>query len=387
MDHLWCYPWTIADEGPEAVWDRLHSTGIEGINLASHYHSVRSFQPRLRDQPFTAYSGGCFFDTVTDRVDSLEIDPQTNEVPPFDDPLAELVASANQRGISVNGWVVLFHNTELGKTNPDFCTEDVYGTPHYHSFCPSHEAVQTYFSWVVETVSGRGVEEIQLERLGYPLVFHGHGADFGHDKRQILTTATEEILLSQCFCDACQESAVERGYDVTSARERIQSLLDSSFERPQYDLPPLDTLCKRYPVLEKLFEFRESVIHDLAAKLSEASGSTPLNYYVMDGSGVDPDDIWPSGVTFDVLNSHVDRVTALCYVRDPSVARQRIVSVQSLFDGPVDAGVTLDPEVLRTSEALEAVVDAVKAESSGRTHVYHHSLMTETHMNWLDSVL
>lgn len=77
---------------------------------------------------------------------------------------------------------------------------------------------------------------------------------------------------------------------------------------------------------------------------------------MMDGGGIDGDDVWPAGIRFGTLADHFDRVTALCYNRDPDVSRARIDGIDRLFDGPVDAGITLDHEIVRTEAELRRLV-------------------------------
>ncbi|WP_254533994.1 hypothetical protein [Natrinema gelatinilyticum] len=388
MAALWSYPWTLSEEGLEAAWSTLSDVGVDAINLASHYHSVRSMQPRFPDRLFESYPGGCYFDPAADdRFDGTLIDPLPNAVPPFDDPLAEIVESADAADIDVNGWVVLFHNSRLGATYPEYRAESAFGDPQDHAFCPSHPEVREYFAAVVGAVADRGVAEIQLEKAGYPTVFHGHGWEFGHDKRQVLTSRTEELLLSQCFCDGCRAAAQSRGVDLDGARRTVRELLETSFDRPHLDAPGLDALVTEYPAVQELIDFRASVVADLFERLSAAAGTTPLNYYVMDGGGLNGDDVWPAGIRLSGLVDHVDRVTALCYVRSPDAARDRIDGIDRLFEGPVDAGITLDHEINRNEAELQRLIKAVGRATDGQIHVYHYSLATDVQLAWLRSVL
>lgn len=387
MAALWTYPWTLAQEGLEEAWSELADVGIDTIALASHYHSVRAMQPRFPDDMFVSYPGGCYFDPSPRRFDGTRIDPLPNEVPPFDDPLGEITDSANAHGIGVDGWVVLAHNSRLGAEHPDYRMESAFGDPQDHSLCPSHTDVREYFASVVDAVAARGVEEVHLESVGFGTAFHGHGWNFGHDKRQVLSSPAEEWLLSQCFCDGCRSAARSHGVDLDEARRTVRDLLQTSFDRPQRNLPELGTLVAERPVLDDLFDFRADVITQLFARLADATGDTPLNYYAMEGGGFEPDELWPAGVRLGAIADHVERVTALCYVRDPDAARARIDAISQLFDGPVDAGVTLDHEIIRTHGELDALVEALSPEIDGELRVYHHSLATDAQLDWVQSTV
>lgn len=384
MLSLWSYPWTFATEGLDDAWRTLDDAGVDAVNLATHYHSVRAMQPRFPGSLFVQYPGGCYFDPDPARFDETPIEPLPNEVDPFDDPLAEVVESADAHGFDVNGWVVLCHNSRLGRANPEYRLESAFGDPQDHAFCPSHRSVRDYFAAVVAAAADRGVSEIQLESLGFRSVLHGHGADFGHDKRQVLTTDAEEWLLSQCFCEGCEGAARSHEVSFDEARALVRDLLRTAFDDPQSDLPSLDGLVAEHRTLRDLFDFRAAVVEQLTARLADAAGDTPLNYYVMDGKGFDAGDVWPAGVRLGELQRHLDRVTALCYVRDPSVARRRVRGIETVVDCPVDVGLTFDHEAVRSPDELRALVDAVRPSDDRRLHVYHHSLVTDAHLDWLD---
>jgi len=300
--------------------------------------------------------------------------------------LGEITESATDAGIDVNGWVVLCHNSRLGGRHPEFRMESAFGDPQDHAFCPSHPEVREYYATVVEAVAARGVAEVQLESVGYGTVFHGHGLEFGHDKRQVLSTLTDTWLLSQCFCDGCRSTMSSHGVDPDETRETVRALLRTSFANPDSDLPRLSALVREHSVLRGLFDFRAAVVSRLFERLAKAAGDTPLNYYVMEGDAFDVDGIWPSGVRIDDIDDHVERLTALCYVGDPNVARERITGIASLFDGPIDAGVTLDQNAIRSRAALSELVEVIEPEIDGTIHCYHHSLATDAQLEWIGSV-
>jgi hypothetical protein len=386
MPALWSYPWTLSELGLENSWSKLHEIGAEAINLASHYHSVRALQPRLPENLFVSYPGGCYFVPSSERFDDSPISPIPNDVPGLADPVREITKSATDADIDVNAWVVLSHNSRLGGRYPEYRLESAFGDPQDHTFCPSHPEVREYYAKVVEAVAARGVAEVQLESVGYGTVFHGHGLNFGHDKRQVLSTPVDTWLLSQCFCDGCRSMMSSHAVNLAEARETVRDLIQSSFANPDSNLPPVSSLIRENPVLQDLFDFRAAVVSDLFERLAEAAGDTRLNYYVMEGTGLDVGDIWLSGVRFADLTRHMDTLTALCYVGDSAVARQRIAGISRLFDGSIDAGITLDQDAIRSRAALSELVEQIRPRVDGRIHYYHHSLATDAQLEWIRSV-
>lgn len=382
MPALWTYPWTLHHDGIDDSCERLANRGIDAITVASHYHSVRSIQPRSPDALFSAYEGGCYFDPGG-AFDDVPIEPPVNRVGSWDDPLAAIVDGAHDHGLTVNAWTVCLHNTRLGSTNPRYRIESAFGDAHDHSLCPSHPEVRDYFAAVVGSIRERTVDGIHLESLGFPSVFHGHGSGFGHDKRQAVTTDAETLLLSQCFCDGCRAAATSHSVDLDAARTRVRELLQRPLTDPTVSTPPAHDLLNSEPVLDDLLDFRAAVVERLLERLVDAAGSTPLNYYAMESYGSTPSDLSLAGVRTDVLEMYLDRVTGFCYVADPEIARERLTSLERAVGLPIDAGVTLDPAVIDGRERFSDLVDGIQSVIDGSLSVYHHSLATETHLDWV----
>lgn len=383
MPAIWTYPWTVEQEGIDAAADRLETCGIDAITVAAHYHSVRAMSPRSPDALFRSEPGGCYFDPGAE-FEGHEIEPPVNAVGEWTDPLETIAAGLDERGIATNAWTVCLHNTRLGARNPAYRIESAFGDAHDHSLCPSHPEVRAYFGRVVRAIRERGVDCIHLESIGFPSAFHGHGADFGHPKRQTIISTAGEILLSQCFCDGCRAAAEDHTVDLDRAQARVRDLLEAPLADPTRSPPPLADLVERDPLVADLLDFRAAVIEELLAELDAAAGSTPLTYYVMEAAGADPADLLGTGVRFDTLEEHADRLLAICYVADPDAARERIRAVDRRTDLPTDAGITLDPAVLGGETAFHEVVDAVRAAAEGLS-IYHDTLATGTHLEWLES--
>jgi hypothetical protein len=385
MPTLWTYPWSLHREGIDGACERLARYGVDGVNVASHYHSVRSMQPRFPDDLFRAYDGGCYFDP-DGEFDDTPITPSANSVGSWDDPLAAIVDGVHDHGLAVNAWTVCLHNTRLGATNPGYRIQSAFGDAHDHSLCPSRPEVRDYFAAVVGSITDRDVDEIQLESIGFPSVFHAHGSGFGHDKRQVATTDTETLLHSQCFCEGCRAASESYPLKFDATRRRVRELLRRSLADPTVSTPPPDDLLDAEPLLEDLLDFRAAVVERLLERLAGAAGSTPLNYYVEEAYGSTPSELSLSGVQTEALETHLDRVTALCYVADPDLARERIAALERAVGLPVDAGLTLDPAVVDRRERLEGLVSAVRSVTDGTIALYHHSLASETRLEWLAEV-
>ncbi|WP_132060647.1 alpha-amylase family protein [Halorussus amylolyticus] len=381
MAVMWAYPWSFLGDRSTASFDRLASRGVEAANVASHYHSIRTLDPRRDERLFESHPGGCYFEPSPEQFADTPIAPPVNDVAGSDDPLGDVMALAADAGVAVNAWLVCNHNSRLGAENPEYRFESAFGSPHDHALCPSHPEVRAYFAGVAGSLAECGVEEIQLESVGFPNAFHGHGSEFGHDKNQSVTGTDQELLLSQCFCSGCRAAAADHPVDFDRAKAVVREECKAVLEGPN-ESADLAALREEHPVVDDLFDFRTEVIESFVSRLAEASDDVPLNYYVADGFGHDPGDGWPAGVELNRLEPHLDRVTALCYVGDPEVARRRVEDLDAAVDLPLDAGVCVDPEVVGSKTEWQAVVGAVRDRCSN-VHVYNQSLLTDEQVGWL----
>lgn len=386
MPALWTYPWDLYAEGLSSSLGDIEQRGIDALNVAAHYHSVRSMCPRKPDRLFDQHPGGCYVPPDSPRFDETPVEPVRNQIDDIEDPIGDIVLEASSHGISTRAWVVCLHNTRLSTENPTYRTESAFGDTHDHSLCPSHPEVREYFAAVIDSVASRNVDEIQLESVGFPSAFHAHGEEFGHDKRHVLTTLSGEALLSQCFCDGCCKRAQTHSVDLEAARDRVQTIISERFRSPDADSRSLDQIVCEEGVIEDLFDFRRTVVQEFVATLASASGNIPLNYYVMEWPGYDPGDGVPAGVHLTDIDDHLDRMTALCYVSSPEAARARIRELRRAVSSPVDAGVTLNPNVIGDRKTFESIVDVIGEEGVGTFSVYHYGLLTTTHLDWVRDV-
>lgn len=187
------------------------------------------------------------------------------------------------------------------------------------------------------------------------------------------------------FLVACRKRA--ESVDMDRAQAVIRSIIRDSFHTPHSDPPELAALVREYPSLENLFTFRAEVIAELLDRLADTAGSVALNGYLMDGFGVEPGDSWPAGVRLADVEAALDRATAICYVSDSNTARERLRGFTRQLDIPVDAGVTLDPNLVERESQFRAVMEAAQTEATGDVSVYHHTIATEAQLDWTERAI
>ena len=379
MPTVWTYPWVLLSQGTEEACKRLSDCGVDGIRVASHYHSIRTLNPRSETPSFVSHSGGCYFSPEDEEFGAIT--PPVNEIDGSTDPLADVATAAAEHDLSISAWCVCFHNTRLGNKYPEYRIQSAFGQSHDHAFCPSHRKVQEYITTVVRSLASYDIDSINLESLGFQSALHGHGVKFGHSKEQAVRGKSAELLLSQCFCLACCERARKYSVDFERARTLVRDLCREALTDPNWQRP-LTALVAEYPVLEDLFDFRAAVIENLVANLATASGDVHLDYSAADGFGRGPNDGWPAGVDLDRLEPYLDNITALCYVSDPEAASDRVLAFDERFDLPINGGISLDPELIGSQAEWETAVSQV-SEAGTDVAVYNHALITDKQLGWL----
>ena len=381
MPAIWTYPWSVAAMPSETACLSLANRGIDRVSVAAHYHSVQSLQPRTPNNLFEAHPGGCHFDPDDTRYVDISITPPVASRTTF----GAASDAARRADLDTSAWVVCNHNSTLGAQYPSLRTESAFGDAHGHALCPSNPEVAAYLEAVVTDLAARDIDEIQLESIGYPNAFHGHGTTFGHAKNHAITDPGEQILLSQCFCDACRDHLDTHDVDTAAAVSVVRDLAADALDTPEQTVPPLAALREEHSVIDRLFDARADVITNLVRRLAGAASDTALTYLASDGLGVEADGLWTGGVVPERVAPYFDRVLALCYTDNPTVARNRVDTFNARFPVPIHASVTLAPTTLPDYEAFAAILDAARDGGAADYQVYNHALMTKTHLNWIDT--
>lgn len=389
MTTVWVYPWAFSPDGVEDDLAALREAGVTGVTVAGHYHSIQTLLPTQgTDGVFQSYTGGCHFEPDPGHFSETALDPPVRASHPGGgrDAFGMLAEAATEQGMDVNAWTVCLHNSRLGADNPRYRIESTFGDAHDHAPCPSWPAVRSYYEGVVRSLRDYGVARIDLESIGFPTAFHGHGDRFGHLKNHVATADADRWLLSQCFCDGCRAAAADHEIDFDATRALVRDLARTVLGGPATELPSVQELVSDHEKLRSLLSFRAAVVERFVCRLADASGDVPLHYYLADGFGYVPAAVRPAGVRLGRLEEHLDSITAICYTDDPETARERIRRARSAYDGPVHAGVTLDPESVATERAFRTVTAVARETATGELGVYNYSLLGETQREWVRAV-
>jgi hypothetical protein len=202
------YPWDVL--GDPAAPARLAGLGVQGVTLASAYHSVRALTPRHPvTRVVTAPHAAVYYPASAERWSGQDLRPYQQEWLPGEDPWGEAAQALAEAGLEVASWVVLAHNSRLGDDFPQSSVCNAYGDRYPWALCVARPEVVRYCTELaVEAGVRPGAVATELESCGWYGLAHLHA----HDKiGGVPLDAAAQYLMSLCFCDVCSAAYAEAG--------------------------------------------------------------------------------------------------------------------------------------------------------------------------------
>lgn len=271
---LMLYPWDVVDDGPQHVVDAIASRGATRIDIATAYHSAEVISPRRSDAVVTvAEANTLHLPVAGDAFSGLQIPPSSiaRNHPAVYERLAE---AARSSGLSLGGWAIAFHNTDMATANPDASIRNCFGDYFTHGLCPANPRSRRYAIELVEAVSRSGYfDRLLVESLSYLLYSHGHP----HELWGARLDATTRYLLSLCFCKFCVTAGQEQGIDVELLRSRVSAELSRTWNtehphgRDADDGAEITSLHFIWPELRSYTQMRLDTVSSLVAEVTKTA--------------------------------------------------------------------------------------------------------------------
>jgi hypothetical protein len=202
------YPWDVIGD-PDAP-ARLRDLGVDGVTLASAYHSTRALTPRHPvTRVVTAPHSAVYYPAASERWSGHDLRPYRQEWLPGDDPWQEAAQALRDAGLDVASWVVLAHNSRLGDDFPSSSVCNAYGDRYPWALCVARPEVVRYCTELaVEAGVRPGAAGAELESCGWYGLAHLHA----HDKTGgVPLDGAAQYLMSLCFCDVCSAAYADAG--------------------------------------------------------------------------------------------------------------------------------------------------------------------------------
>ncbi|HLU72286.1 MAG TPA: hypothetical protein VKZ82_08885 [Nonomuraea sp.] len=398
MTSVFSFAEDLRGEGLATVLDRVQATGADSLTLAASYHQSRDVFPH-NPHGVTQYlsSGSSAFRPTTERYGLLHPAPGDGRR----DLLADLVDATTARGMTAQAWVVLLHNSRLGRAHPEVTVHNALGDRLRHALCPAHPEVRRYVTALATDLAEHGVTAIHLEALTAGGYDHGET----HERALIYLGETARFLLGLCFCPHCRAAGHAQDVDVDVLAARIHGVLTEVLQSHDYAaaLPPLtpDTLGELLgePILAYLAA-RTRTVTTLAAEVATTvhAVSAQTRVVLLDPSGAAlgyatgrPETsasatslAWREGLDLADLSEHVD-IGALCYFADPDRMRQEIVTYSSTLRPGGRLAAVLRPTWpdATSADTLSANVRAARDAGVSDLHFYTYGLVRLESLDWL----
>jgi hypothetical protein len=223
---FWVYPWDLMDADPSQRLTEIRDLGATAISIPFSYHSLRAFAPHRTGRRVINTSAAIYFRPRPGEFPLPGLQPDCSEWASDEGPVRNLAALAREAGLRVCAWTVVFHNSPLATAHPDCVVMNCFGDVFTHALCPTAPKARDYALSLVQAVSRRPVDAIELEAAG----FYGYDHLSHHDKCGIAFDLFHHFLFSCCFCSHCRQRLKAAGVDSDFVARRFRRRLSQFFE-------------------------------------------------------------------------------------------------------------------------------------------------------------
>jgi hypothetical protein len=217
------YPWDVI--GDPGFPGRVRDHGLEWVTLAAAYHSTRAATPlHPGHQLVDAHSAALYRPVRSSIWKGRRLAPIPATWLPEPDPFGQSARLLRRAGLRVTAWIVLTHNTRLGREVPDVSVVNCFGERYAYALCPAQEEVRDYAATLAaEALHEAPVDGVSLEACGQLGLTHlSH-----HEKTDDAWTAEAQRALSVCCCAACRSAWKSQGLDPVQVVAALRSAVRS----------------------------------------------------------------------------------------------------------------------------------------------------------------
>ncbi len=371
----YAYPWDYV--GDAAAAGRAAEIGLDSVAVAASYHATRAGTPLHPEHRVFDAESAAFYLPV--RADAWRGHRLVPVIPTWDPAGASFGAAHRQlaaEGLQVEAWIVLTHNSALGRAHPDLVVSNAFGDRYPYALCPAAEDVQEYCLTLVEQVlQAVPVRAVVLEACG-PMGFDHAGK---HEKTEFAEwDEAQRTLLSLCFCQACESRYTAAGIDSDRLAQLVREGVDTGTGTVEECLGDGPTA--------ELAAVRTGIAAQLRALLVAGARSARPGVLVTVHGSADP---WATG-SFATLQPAVgdgiDAVVASCW--DAATGSGRIRELRALAppDTEIGAYLRLD-RGWADGETTDRRLEDYLGGGMRELHLYHLGLLDRQGLATMRSVI
>ncbi len=380
---VWAYPWDLVDEGVSRAAGNVASLGLDGIRMASSYHSGKFISPRSTQRRVVFPEGGVlYFRPRAERFAKQAIQPAVSEMLGVSDPLADVVRECHQRSMTATAWMVLAHNTRLAQRHPVYAVRNAFGDRYAYCLCPAQAATREYILTLIgELISFYDVDAVELESPGYLGFLHG----YHHEFYAPAVGLVEQCLLALCFCPACEKMLAADGIDPEPLKARVRAAVDRGLcgkPAPEDQVEQLFRAdAELWALVNKRVEVVTALVKDIAG-LVHARGKKLYCFGPVFVQSASLD--WVEGTVAQRIAPLADCWELALYSPDQQERARRAHRAASLGLG-CELGAGINAGAACTRDAADLVACAQAAKQAGIRHIafYNYGVLPEERLPWL----
>lgn len=375
---VYAYPWDF--EGDDGAVERAAALGVGAVAVAANYHATRAARPLhpagpIVDVPHAA----CYVPVRAAAWKGLRLVPKAPSWVASDNSFGLARDALQGAGLAPHAWVVLTHNSALGREHPELVVRNAFGNLYDYALCPSAPDVVEYCATLVDEIVASGPGNgLVLEACG-PMGFDHNGM---HEKTALAGwNRGQRDLLSLCFCRACEARYRGAGLEPDRLRDRVRSAVRSGSGSPETLLGP--------ELAAGVTAVRTSIAAELRSLLTERIKGAAADLRVTVHGSADP---WATG-SFPTLapapGPGVDAVVT--NIDDAASGAEAVANLRALVSAGGQPGQPLAAigGIVGPSDdwADDAVVRdriaGMKAAGLEELHLYHLGLVGEAGLRTL----
>jgi hypothetical protein len=363
--------------------------GCNAIALNANYHHARFLRPRAKGPKTLELPGA-----VAAFQPQPGLYPDDRLVPVPDPALVESSVLARARaacardGLDFGLWTVGLHNSTLGERNRHLCMETCFGDCYTYSLCPSQAPVRAFLQGVIRDLCAQfQPDRIIQEAVGYLGARHG----VHHELFFVAWDEALELLLSLCFCPACQARGEAAGLDVEVLRHNVATLAEHLLHQERGGLPPafaqgqVTSLLFEIRDLAEYLRVRADSVTELVLGLQSVAAEQGTALDLIPASFQRPvSRAWLEGAHLGQLSKVSDSLLIPAYHDSAAqVAADLEWAARLAPESTLAAGLNACNPAVSSAAGIAAQAQACVAAGCQGIYTYNYGLLTPDRLGWV----
>lgn len=378
---IYTYPWDLAEIGAATAAEQFHKLNLDTVTVAGSYHAGKFLRPHGKNgKVFFPEDGTVYFTPDMTRYGAIK--PLANSIVGQFDAIAELAKS----GMAVNAWMVLLHNSRLGRSHPEACVRNAFGDAYVYSLSPSHPEARAYAVALIDDMTNRyPVSGVSIETPGYLPYAHG----YHHEFSLLRHNRWLDNLLGLDFSPSAMTRANASGIDAERLRRQVASDI-TAYLADGVNFP--DDMAEAFWLadtqadgdLRRLLDFRNDEVTSLVTRI-KAAARTDATISIIPSVARPTAGAWYEGSDLAALAATVGIIEACFYEPDANRIASDLFDLKRRLRGQGRIRAILRPAYPdhETKGDFLASIHALRAGGVEEFAFYNWGHVREANLEWI----